>query len=460
MILKRITCILCSTVFLFGLMGCFPKAQKDVINLTLWHVYGEQVDSPLNRQIEEFNATVGKEQGIRVSVTSVSNSNKIHESVLAAVHGEPGAPDLPDIFNAYPKTIMAMQDSGILVDYHDYFSEQELSDYIKEFLEEGTFDGKLTIFPIAKSTEILFVNKTLFDRFASATGAKLDDLRTWEGLFQTACAYTAWSDSLTPDIPHDGKAFFVTDYPFHYFQVGIESLGEAFFENEGLSFSKAYETAWQPLAKAALQGGVWLGEGYATEALRTGDVIASVASSASVLYYEDIVTYDDNTSENIEIISMPCPVFENGSNLVMQRGSGFCTVKSTPEREKAACAFIKWLTSPERNTEFVTSLGYVPVVYGAYDGYMEKAIEGITDPKYKRLYQTIQEINPIYHFYYPPQFDSYLELEEHFISEIRRVLNEGKDEYLSEAAHTEDKDAQLTRMIGQSYEKFCKAMGR
>ena len=54
--------------------------------------------------------------------------------------------------------------------------------------------------------------------------------------------------------------------------------------------------------------------------LRTGDVIAAVASSASVLYYSDVVTYEDNRTEQVEILSLPCPVFAGGEKLVMQRG--------------------------------------------------------------------------------------------------------------------------------------------
>ena len=45
----------------------------------------------------------------------------------------------------------------------------------------------------------------------------------------------------------------------------------------------------------------------------------------------------------------------------MQRGVGMCTVKSTPEREQACITFLKWLTEPACNVEFVTSLGYMPV---------------------------------------------------------------------------------------------------
>ena len=40
--------------------------------------------------------------------------------------------------------------------------------------------------------------------------------------------YAAWTDNQTPDVPGDGKNFFVHDYHFNYFQVGVESLGEKF----------------------------------------------------------------------------------------------------------------------------------------------------------------------------------------------------------------------------------------
>ena len=116
---------------------------------------------------------------------------------------------------------------------------------------------------------------------------------------------------------------FVHDYYFNYFQVGAQSLGEDFFRGDVLAFGPAFQTAWEPLARAALRGGVWLKGGYATESIRTGDSIVSVASSASILYYSDVVTYPDNTSEEITIVSRPCPVFENGEKLVMQRGSRF-----------------------------------------------------------------------------------------------------------------------------------------
>lgn len=412
--------------------GCSNTVNKEEtpITITVWHVYGGQTDSPLNDLIDEFNQTVGKEQRINVQVTSVSNSNTIHELVLAAATGEPGASELPDIFSSYPKTVMALPDDSILVDYQDYFNQEELSDFLPAFVEEGMIGDRLVVLPVAKSTEIMFINQTIFDRFSQATGVTVEDLDTWEGLFKAAEVYAAWTDGQTPDIPGDAKSMFVHDYYFNYFQVGAESLREEFFQGDALAFGPAFQTAWDPLAQAALRGGVWLKSGYATESIRTGDSIVSVASSASILYYSDVVTYPDNTSEDITIIARPCPVFENGENLVMQRGVGFCTVRSTPEREQAAVTFLKWLTEPKCNVEFVTQAGYMPVTLTAFENELPKAIEELESAKYTSLYQAYLDTQANYEFYVPPQMENYLSLETTLEDQVRAQLALGRQEYL------------------------------
>lgn len=428
---KKFTSFLMA-ILLLCCTGCSGSINKEgaPTTITVWHVYGGQTDSPLNDLIEEFNQTVGKEQQINVQVTSVSNTNTIHELVLAAANKEPGASELPDLFISYPKTVTALQDDSILVDYRDYFSEDELSAFLPDFVEEGMVNDRLVVLPVAKSTEIMYINKTLFDRFSQATGVTMEDLNTWEGLYKTAEIYAEWTDAQTPEVAGDAKSLFVHDYYFNYFQVGVESLGEDFFEGDKLAFGPELRKAWEPLAQAALKGGIWLKGGYATESIRTGDSIVSVASSASILYYSDVVTYPDNTSEDITIISKPCPVFENGDKLVMQRGAGFCTVRSTPEREQAAVTFLKWLTEPTHNVEFVTKTGYMPVTKEAFENELPKAIEGLESEKYKSLYQAYLDTQRDYQFYVPPHLEAYLDLETTLEETVRAQLTLGRKNYL------------------------------
>ena len=219
------------------------------------------------------------------------------------------------------------------------------------------------------------------------------------------------------------------------------------FTETGLAFGPAFTYAWEPYARAALTGGLWLGSGYATEPLRTGDAIVSVASSASVLYYSNIVTYPDNSSEQVEIVSMPCPTFEGGEKMVMQRGAGICTVKSTPEKEKACITFLKWLTEAQKNVEFVTSLGYMPVKQEAFDACLPEAIKELSDPMYVSLYQAFLDTQENYTFYTAPKLDSYLDLETKFEELIRQTLSVKRLEWQE---HPEDMD----KLVSETLEDF------
>lgn len=51
----------------------------------------------------------------------------------------------------------------------------------------------------------------------------------------------------------------------------------------------------------------------------------------------------------------------------MQRGAGICLTKSDPEEKRRKKKFVKWLTEPEKNVQFVTSVGYMPVTEKAFE---------------------------------------------------------------------------------------------
>jgi multiple sugar transport system substrate-binding protein len=213
--------------------------------------------------------------------------------------------------------------------------------------------------------------------------------------------------------------------------------------------SESYEAVWRPLAQSAIKGGHWLFEGFASGGpMRTGDVITSVGSSASVLYNPKSVTYFDNTSEDVEIITLQCPVFENGQKLVVQRGGGICTVRTTPERERAAAIFLKWLTGPEVNTRFTTSAGYLPVMDEAYEKYLEEAIEALDQPDYADLYKTVLAMQSEYTFYTPPNLDDYLDIEERVTRIFRQVLTAARREYMN------NPDTSFEDLVNESYRNF------
>ena len=108
-----------------ALAGCGGSktllSPKDPTMLSIWHVYGEQADSPMNRLLTEFNDTVGREKGILLNVTNMTNSAAIGGQLQDAKACKPGTLDLPDLFSAHSADASAL---GIenLVDWNDWFT--------------------------------------------------------------------------------------------------------------------------------------------------------------------------------------------------------------------------------------------------------------------------------------------------------------------------------------------------
>ncbi len=394
------------------LSACGQKSglnPQNPVTLNLWHNFGGQMQATMDGLIEEFNATVGKEKGVMISVTSISGSASLQEKLAMIAAGDPGAPAMPDITTCYPATAAPLADKGLLAPLDGYFTEEELKEYLPAFVSEGRLnDGQLYVFPFAKSTEVLFLNQTLFDRFSAATGVTADSLATFEGVARAAREYYRWTDEQTPETPNDGKAFYKADSIFNLFQVGMEQLGAPLFEGEALQLQRPeLERVWQVIFAPAVQGGYAVYDGYSSDLSKTGDILCSTGSTAGILFYGETITYPDNTKEQVDYSILPYPVFEGGNKVAIQRGGGFAVAKSTAEKEQAAAIFLKWFTAPEKNMNFVASTGYLPVTGQAFVNHMEREIAENSNPNIRSLLRTAMALHQGYSFYVPPVFDGF-----------------------------------------------------
>jgi multiple sugar transport system substrate-binding protein len=318
---------------------------------------------------------------------------------------------------------------------------------VPRFVEEGRLGGGLFVFPIAKSTEALFVNKSIFDRFAADTGSTYDDLSTFEGIMKTADKYYEWSE---------GKAFYMPDSVFNLALIGMAQLGEDFVQNNGLNTaSEVYKKIWDAYFLSAVKGSTAIFDGYSTDLFKTGDIVCSTGSTAGALFYPSTVTYADNTKENAEYAILPYPVFEGGRKVALQRGSGMCVIKSDEQKEAAAAVFLKWFTAPEQNLHFTASSGYLPVTEKAFGDSMSKQIEGISEENIKKLLSTIMVMQKDYDFFIPPLTDNYDELQKGYEARLKKTAKAAKEEF-DAAAYAADKSTALETLSRSTYEEFIK----
>lgn len=435
--MKRFLCLLLciGLIFCTGLTACSPKEglnPGNPVTLTMWHNYGGVMKETMDSLVDEFNQTVGKDKGVVLNITSISDSASIQEKLLMIAAGDPGAPELPDITTCYPKTALQLAERGLLLDLTQQFTQEELDAYLPRFVEEGRFGDALYVFPTAKSTEVLFLNQTLFDRFAQAAGVTSGSLATFEGIAQAAEAYCRWTDSLTPDQPGDGKAFYVADSWFNLAQVGMKQLGEDFVDPaaEALDLaSPAFRQMAGTLFRPAILGGIAVFDGYSSDLSKTGDILCSTGSTAGILFYGTTITYPDNTSEEVEYTVLPYPVFAGGEKIAIQRGSGVCVARSTPEKEEAAALFLKWFTAPEQNMRFISSTGYLPVTNAAFGDIMERKVANVEVENIGKLLSTAITMQKEYDFYIPPTFDSFDALGKDFERAFKDAILAGREEY-------------------------------
>ena len=430
--------------------GCTTNNKPDINNpvtLTMWHVYGSQTKSPLNDVIDQFNSTVGRENGITINVVSVTSSSAIDKALSASANNEPGAENLPDLFTAYPRVAEIVGKDNLLC-WDEYFTESEISIFKNEFISEGYFGDRLLMLPIAKSSEGFFLNKTLFDKFSKQTGISIDKLSTFEGIFETATIYYDWSD---------GQNFTQINDFYHYAYIGMKVRNSEFISDGRLNLhDKAFEDIWYPLSKAAIYGGICLDDGYAASRWKTVEIISNVGSTADILYQPEMVFYPDNTTEQITSVSLPYPVFEGYTPSTIHRGGGLFAIKNDDERKNyAAYIFAKWLTTPENNLDFVTKAGYLPSTDDAVTELFEN-MDTIDNEDYRDLYAMMGNMTENYEIYALPLYDNASDIQSDFEKNVKLVLKSAHANYIERTKNGENPEIVLEELVLSSLDELKK----
>lgn len=372
-------CIFLCITMLISLTGCDSGAGKksalnpdDPVTVTVWNYYnGDQLEA-FNRLVNEFNSTVGLEKGIVVVCVSHGDIDTLANSLISSVNGEAGAQETPSLAAVYAETAYILNKADALAPMDEYFSADELGAYVKGFLDEGRFggDNELLLFPIIKSTELFTANKTDWEPFAAATGFTLESITTKEKLTEAAEAYYEWTDSLTPDIPEDGKALYGRDSVSNYIYIGTYQLGHAMFTVTDGELAvdldrAAFKTLWDNYYIPYINGYFGSYARFRSEDCKTGKILALTSSSSSAGYLPTSVTLgDDNSHEINTYVSCDLP-FSSSNGAVVQQGASYCLLKSTPAQQEGAVEFLKWFTKPERNLSFALMSGYSPVTLAA-----------------------------------------------------------------------------------------------
>lgn len=457
---------------------CSEKDYDSVLNkddpttITIWHYYNGVQLMGFDEAVEEFNNTVGLEKGIIVEAYSKNSVSELADSVVASVKKDSGADVPPDIFATYAETAYVVDQLDGLADMSKYFTEDELNEYIDGYIAEGEFsgDGSLKIFPMAKSTEVMMLNYTDWEKFAGETGVTTDDLKTWEGLVDVSEKYYNYTDDLTPDIPNDGKTFFGRDSIANYMSIGAKQLGSEFVTvdkdgNTKLNIEKdALRRLWDNYYVPYVKGYFTAQGRFRSEDAKIGTIMALVCSTTGAMYFPTEVTIDDDYTYPIDNLVLPVPNFEGTDPYIVQQGAGMSVLKSDEKSEYASAVFLKWFTEKERNINFSSESGYLPVKKDAcnFEEIEKVSAESgkeLTDICKSTLSTAIDEINE-YNLYTMPPFKNSTDVRTFLENRIQDTAQEAYAEATEKISSGESRDTVIEEYTNDAafdkwYDSFC-----
>ena len=306
--------------------------------------------------------------------------------------------------------------------------------------------------PIAKSTELLFLNQTFMDRFLAAKNLEHSNLADYDTLFALCSQYYKWSG---------GKQMFQINDFYHYFLTNMASLGEDFILNGKPNFtSEKFKRIYRPMAEAAIAGGLCTEKGYASDRWKTGEVISNVGSTAGILYLRNYVTHADNSREAITTSFLPSPSFKEAADkkILLQRGTGLFALQNKDERKnQAAAVFAKWIGRKDNNLSFVTKAGYLPVNKESMEALMAKP-EQVEHKKYRQLYKVLQTVENKGSYLPLPLYAKAGENQAKLEKNIKLILTQAHQEYAKKVSSGQASQAVLDQLVQDSLTKLQTSM--
>lgn len=362
-------------ILLFGMTGCTKKesdkaallSKNKPVTIVLWNYYNGQTKTAFDALVSEFNETIGMEQGIIVDAFSQGDLNQLANAVYDAASKKIGSEAMPHIFGGYPDNVFRVDQLGQVADLDQYFTKEEQATYRESFMSDcrlGEGD-KLKLIPVARSTEVLYLNETDWNSFAASVHIDTSSLATWEGVMSTAEKYYEWTDAKTKE-PGDGKAFLGLDSITSFLQISSMQLDQPIYEVNGTKgvfhFDRDFaKTIWTHLYIPYIKGYFKNYGKFRSDDAKTGDILAYIASSAGAQYFPVEVSLSPTEIYPVFGKVLPYPYFKDGTPYAIAQGAGFAVAKSDKVHEYAATEFLKWFTEKEQNIQFSTMSGYLPV---------------------------------------------------------------------------------------------------
>ena len=338
------------------------------ITIKFYHTMGANLREVLERYIVEFNKLY---PNIKIEHQQVGGYDDVRDQIKTeiTVGNQPHIaycyPDHVALYNLAKAVVPldSLIESDITVNRADGSSEilgltsEQVSDFIKGYYEEGQQfgDGKMYTLPLSKSTEVLYYNKTFFDKH------NLTPPKTWEDM-EKLCEEIKKIDPNCIPLGYDSESNWFITMCEQYGSDYTSATGDHFlFDNDtNRKFIEEFRDWYQKgyVTTKELSGA------YTSELFKAQDGIKSymsIGSSAGATHQRPDKV---NEAYPFEVAITTIPQVNADKPKVISQGPSLCIFNKTDAQEVlASWLFVKYLTTTvEFQAEFSMASGYVPVL--------------------------------------------------------------------------------------------------
>jgi sn-glycerol 3-phosphate transport system substrate-binding protein len=347
----------------FGLIAAvlLVAAQPARADTELTFYYPIAVGGPLTKVIDGYARQFEKEHpGIKVNPIYAGNYDDARIKALAALKAGQSAP-LSVLFSI---DIYELLEQDAILAWDEVATSADDKAWLKAFypalMMNGTYKSKVYGIPFQRSTIVLYWNKDAFKE------AGLDPNKppaNWDEMTKMAAKLV--KKDAAGNVQRWGVMVPSTGYAYWMFQAFARQNGQDLMNRDGNRTNYAH-----PDVIGALDFWVSLGKRHKVMpegTIEWGTLRQAFTEGKTAMMWHttgNLTAVKDTAKFGFGVAMLPASK-QRGSPT--GGGNFYLFKKTTPEERKAALAFVKWMTAPERAADWSIATGYVATRPDAYE---------------------------------------------------------------------------------------------
>lgn len=365
--MKKIFSLMLVTVLgISTLMGCGANSQtttegtseNNEIVVTIWSPTDEPaIEQWWVEKIDQFNEENSGSIRIHREAIVRADSYAYEDKINAALTSN----DLPDILYVDGPNVSNYAYNNIIVPIGDYFTEDDMNDFVDSVKVQGTYNGQLYALGATESSVALFYNKDMIDEAGIIVPETLEDAWTWSEYYEVAKQLTTDTVAGTNIIMDQGEGL-----PYVLEQFWISNNTD-FVSPEGdkadgyLNGEKGVEAA--TFLNSLIQ------DGYANIApiekeFHNGNAATMLGGSWEVATLE-------NGYPDLNWGVTYFPVADNNGKQTSPTGDWAACITKDSDNVEAAGKVVAYLMNKENVTTYAKAIAKLPTRSSSYDSLPE-----------------------------------------------------------------------------------------